>query len=93
MIACLAAPAVAMPMAQPDRPTIAAGHCDDQPRRDAPDTPRAALHGCIGCVAPIAVTPAPPEPVAIAPAPYRQAYRSLTPNPRDGPDTPPPRSA
>lgn len=103
LIACLALPAMAMPLCRPAPPSHAMtmamagmdhgmhGRDHGDPRRDDADDAGSAMHGCIGCIArptPLTVARPPMAPVAIAhPQPAARMDGMAPP-----PSTPPPRA-
>lgn len=98
LIACLAIPAAAMPLAHPaaqGQPAAAAMDCHGK-AAPAPDhhrqSPAPMKHDCIGCIAPIGFTPAAPAPLALPGQPPVPALVSAAALARSGPDTPPPKS-
>jgi hypothetical protein len=91
LIACLAAPAIAMPMAHEAGSTMNKGHCDDRGSSKADDGKAVALHGCIGCLAPfqnavIAEGPLPMPAIRLVDIGQTQLVDL-----GGAPDTPPPR--
>jgi len=90
LMACLAAPAVAMP-----------GHCGDTPamqhqtgHHDQKDVPGqgASKHDCIGCIAPYLVPPGAAQGDAITAMTGKTSPRVLNTGPALQPDPPPPRA-
>ena len=90
LILCLAAPALALPVAGHDHMAMSAparggGH------HPAPDSRTSkAKHECIGCIAPVAAIAAPIRPFVFIEKRSRPASDYRTPDATDGPETPPP---
>lgn len=100
LIACLAIPAAAMPLAHPaavveDAPAAAAMDCHGK-SAPAPahhqQTPAPMKHDCIGCIAPLGFAPAASAPLALSGQPPVSVLVSAAALARSGPDTPPPKS-
>lgn len=98
LIACLAIPAAAMPLAHPAEEaatTVAAMDCHGK-SAPAPahhqQSPAPMKHDCIGCIAPIGFAPAASAPLALPGQPPLPVLVSAAALARAGPDTPPPKS-
>jgi hypothetical protein len=91
LIACLAVPAVAMPIAQEADTTMAKGHCDDPERAPADDGNATAPHGCIGCLAPFSARLVPVAPVSVRGPVRHPVLVTQHPHSSGAPEPPPPR--
>lgn len=100
LIACLAIPAAAMPLAHPAAAaehTPAAAAAMDCHGKSAPapadhqQSPAPMKHDCIGCIAPIGFAPAANAPLALPGQPPLPVLVSAAALARAGPDTPPPK--
>ncbi|MDP3905943.1 hypothetical protein [Novosphingobium sp.] len=96
LIACLALPAAAMPLAHPAAPAAEAvmdchGKSAPAPAHH-PQSPAPMKHDCIGCIAPLGFVPAASEPLALPGQPPVPALTSAAALARSGPDTPPPKA-
>lgn len=94
LVACLALPAVAAPThcAPPSGHHATQGQ-QHHPAKPAPIDRDQVIHGCIGCAAPSGLQAQVTPPIVTFVVRVAVAPSTLLPNPRDGPDTPPPRLA
>ena len=94
LIACLAAPAVAMPVhcAPPAHQQAMAHHGGHHGGTNQAPAPAPAQHDCIGCIAPYAAHPAGPGAPFHGRPPLGEAQTSFHALAPPAPDTPPPRT-
>lgn len=103
LIACLAVPAAAMPLAHPVMGAPAAAamassaapaemDCHGKPAPHHQQTPAPAKHDCIGCIAPLGFVPAATAPLMLAGQPPIPALVTNAALARAGPETPPPKA-
>lgn len=103
LIACLAVPAAAMPLAHPvmeapaataemSHAATAAVDCHGKPAPHHQQTPAPAKHDCIGCIAPLGFLPAATAPLMLAGQPPIPALVTNAALARAGPETPPPKA-
>lgn len=95
LILCLAAPALALPVAGHVQTSVVTAHHGEKhnamPGDSMPDHGTSqAKHECIGCIAPVAAIAAPGRPFVFVEPRRRPVSDYRTPDATDGPETPPP---